>query len=419
MSVGSQLLSALVAEGDIILYRKLALSEKLFFGPEVDLFNFVNGHVQKYNVLPKQETVKGQFSSLPIPAEPVHFYADQVEARFSHKLLNKMLSECNDLMKLQDTFTAKAIITEALAELRSVEARTSMAEFTQEAHDIYMAQYHKKLTSDEVEVKMGWNTLDKFGGMRGGDVVSIVGRPAQGKTFSILYSACHAVFQQRLRALVVSMEMPLIEIFERLVALYSHFPMDHIQNYSLTTKQQKTLPTVLLKAKEEQGRLWVVDGNFASTPNDIFALAHQLNPHVIYIDGAYLMQNEDKKLDRYRRAEVNTEIVKKRAGEFGIPIIQSYQFNRQAAKKQEKSGGKQKGGLEDIAFTDAIGQISSVVLGMFEEESVETMESREIHILKGRKGQMGTFRINWDFLNMNFTEIMDDEKKKKGELEYV
>lgn len=83
-------------------------------------------------------------------------------------------------------------------------------------------------------------------------------------------------------------------------------------------------------------------------------------------------------------------------GKFGIPAFLSYQFNREASKKQEKSKGKHKGGLAEIAMSDKIGQVSSVVCGMFEEESVETLLTREIHVLKGRKGQIGKFRINWD-----------------------
>lgn len=416
---GSRLLCALVASGDIIQYRKLALSEKLFFGEETELFNFIQSHVQQYSVLPKPITLKEQFGELPIPIEPIGFYADQVEHRFTHKRLNRMLTECNDLMKEQDTWTAQNIIVEAISDVRSTQARTSMAEFSAEAHDIYMAQYHKKQTESEAEVKMGWPTVDSSGGLRPGDVLSIIGRPAMGKTFSILYSATQVAYKQNLRPLVISLEMSLLEIMERLVALYSHFPMDHIQTYGLTTAQQKKLPSILLKAKKEAGKLWVLDSNFASTVPDIFSLVYQLNPSVLYIDGAYLLQHDDRRLDRYRRAEANMELIKRRAGEFGIPVVLSYQFNREASKKQKKSKGKEKGGLEDIAFTDAVGQLSSIVLGMFEEESVETMVSREIHVLKGRKGQVGKFRINWDFLTMSFEELVDDANKQKGVMQFV
>jgi replicative DNA helicase len=410
------LLVALVAMGDIILYRKLALKKEFFFGAETELFKFVNDHVAKYSVLPKPATLAQAFKGLPPAVEPVKYYADLVEQRFTHKTLNAALSAASEHMKAQDTFTTKNIITEALIEVRALEARASLEEFLADGPEQYMLLYHKKQVEDVPEIFMGWPWLDGYGGLRAGDVLSVVGRPALGKTFSLLYMAKHAAVSQGLRVLFVSLEMPLAEIRERLVAMYSHFPMDHIQNYELSTQQQQKLPAILLHTKNEVGKLWVLDGNFASTVEDVFALVYQLSPHALMIDGAYLMRHPDPRMDRYRRAEVNMELLKRRAAEFGIPVAQTYQFNRQAAKKQQKSKGTEFGGLEDIAFSDSIGQISSVVLGLFEDESVETLKSRQIHVLKGRKGQIGVFRIHWNFHSMDFSQIMDDEQKAAGTL---
>jgi replicative DNA helicase len=414
VDIGARLLIALVALGDIILYRKLALKADYFFGAEIKLFNFVNDHVANYSQLPNLATLADYFKGLPAAPEPVKFYADLVEQRFAHKTLNTALVASTEHMKVMDTFTTENLMLEALIEVRSLRARTSLEEFKEESPDNYMALYHKKLMEDVPEVLVGWDALDKYGGLQAGDVMSIIGRPALGKTFSLLYIAEHGTFVQNLRVLFVSLEMPLTEIRERLIAMYSHFPMDHIQNYELSTAQLKKLPAVLMSAKKGEGKLWVLDGNFASTVEDVFALVYQLNPHVLMIDGAYLMRHPDPRMDRYRRAEVNMEMIKRRASEFGIPVLQTYQFNRQAVKKQQKSKGTEFGGLEDIAFSDSIGQISSVVLGLFEDESVETLKARRIHVLKGRKGQAGTFKINWNFWSMDFTQIMDDEQKKAG-----
>lgn len=418
MDVGAKLLVALIEEGDTIHFRKLSLTEKLFFGGEKDLYEFINNHVQEYNTLPKMETVAEQFSDIPKPVEPIGYYMDQVENRFSHKRLGRALTECTDLMKMQDSWSAQNLLREALADIQSTMARTSMAEFSADAYELYMAQYMKIQEGGEnPEILSGWPTLDKFGGLRAGDIKSIVGRPAMGKTFTILKEAMHVMQVQQRSAMVVSMEMSLQEIMERLVAMYTKFPMAHVQSYGFTTTQQKKFPGLLLKSKDEKAKLWVLDGNFASTVGDIYSIAYQLSPAVVYIDGAYLLQHEDKRLDRYRRVEVNAELIKKASGELKIPSVLSYQFNREAAKKQSKH--KEIPGLESIAFSDAIGQLSSVVLGMFESDNVETLVARQINILKGRKGQTGMFRINWNFQTMDFSEIDDDEKKKKGIMTFL
>ena len=50
-----------------------------------------------------------------------------------------------------------------------------------------------------------------------------------------------------------------------------------------------------------------------------------------------------------------------------------------------------------------------MALGVFEDDSVETLKQRVIDILKGRSGEVGRFITNWDFIGMNFDEVVDPE----------
>ena len=101
------------------------------------------------------------------------------------------------------------------------------------------------------------------------------------------------------------------------------------------------------------------------------------------------------------------------AEDLDVPVVISYQFNRQAVKDKKK--GASEAGLEDIAYTDAIGQLSSIVLGLLQPESIETIKQREIQVLKGRNGEHGKFKINWNFDHgpdyMNFTQYIEPEVK--------
>jgi hypothetical protein len=48
------------------------------------------------------------------------------------------------------------------------------------------------------------------------------------------------------------------------------------------------------------------------------------------------------------------------------------------------------------------------VLGIFEENSIETMQRRRIEILKGRGGEKGRFFTRWDWIGMRFDEILPE-----------
>jgi replicative DNA helicase len=419
VDVGGRLLAALIAAGDLIQYRSFALRREYFFGAEIGLFDFVDEHVNAYHTLPAASTVVEKFPDLPEAPEPPKFYLDLVEQRFVHKTLNAALLSCSSLLKENDTFTACNAVASALSSIREFRSRRLLTEFTQEAHDYYFAAYTQDKLSHRKEIFVGYPHLDNAGGMRGGSILSIIGRPGLGKTFQLLNMALFGVEKQGTCNLFVSMEMPTSEIMERLVAMYAHYPMDHIQQYELSTAQQKQLPAILFGAKQLKGRLWIVDGNFGSTVADVFGLVHQLDPHALWIDGAGFMDHPDKKLNKFARVGANIVEIKQWAVECDIPVFLTYHFNREAAKKQVKSKGQIKGGLEDIGDSDEIGRVSSVVLGMFEDESVETLVSREVRVLKGRAGQIGAFRIRWDFSKMDFSQIMDDDVLASGTLKFL
>jgi len=97
----------------------------------------------------------------------------------------------------------------------------------------------------------------------------------------------------------------------------------------------------------------------------------------------------------------------------------SWQFNREATKKAKKGGGDH-GDLEDIGYSDAIGQISSIALSLFQEDGIETMKRRKIQVMKGRNGEVGQFSIAWDFVQMSFQQVdppLTPEAKATEEME--
>jgi hypothetical protein len=48
--------------------------------------------------------------------------------------------------------------------------------------------------------------------------------------------------------------------------------------------------------------------------------------------------------------------------------------------------------------------VSSLVCGIMQKDSVETVVQRVIDILKGRKGETGQFTTNWNFNSMDFSQ---------------
>ena len=143
-----------------------------------------------------------------------------------------------------------------------------------------------------------------------------------------------------------------------------------------------------------------------------------MEPDVLLIDSAYLLAHPNTKLDKFRRVEANVELIKREASIAGIPAILSYQFNREAVKKWKGAKGAAGGGggMEDIAYADAIGQVSSAVLALRQEETVETANQRKVDAIKMRTEKPFSFGVNWDFHNMDFNEVVEETI---GEMKFI
>jgi len=201
----------------------------------------------------------------------------------------------------------------------------------------------------------------------------------------------------------VSMEMPISQIQQRLAAIVAQVPAGAIKNPNLSTMKLAKLKNSLLEIQGFGEPFYVIDGNLTATVEDIWMLARQLKPAAILIDGGYLVKHPTER-DRYRRVAENADLMKQELAALA-PTAVSWQFAKSASKK--KKGEKVTG--DDVGYSDAIFQVSSLLLGLFEEDSVETLQQRKIEILKGRGGEVGSFRTKWDFQNMDFSEIEDED----------
>ena len=76
-------------------------------------------------------------------------------------------------------------------------------------------------------------------------------------------------------------------------------------------------------------------------------MCRQLQPDVVYIDGAYMLRPgiQDRYVPRYERINQNSEDIKILAEEMSIPVVQTFQFNRGMTKKKDTNDVD----LEDIA----------------------------------------------------------------------
>lgn len=415
MSIAAGLLASLVDSANGLSdFIRLGLGPELFKGPEeTACWDLTYAFVVKYGQIPSRARYAEQSLTLPLThPEPLEWYADQLRSRHTHHVLKQTILDVQSYLNNDNPKLGVETMTQAVLNLTRSSFKRKLVDFSTEGAELILnAMKAKKLQGDSYGLKTGWPTLDGMvDGVAGGDVITIVGRPGQGKTYAILYNAENAWDKQDKNVMLVTMEMKPLPIAQRLAAINTKKPITQLKKGELSTKAEADL-IKKLNDYGEHGRFWIVDGGLTATAQDIILLARQLKPDVVYIDGAYLVKGDNPNQQRWDRTTAVLERIKGDLAEaLDIPVEISFQFNRQGTKKDA--------GLEHIAYADAVGQLSSVVLGLGlsdDESSVESINRRRVNILKGRNGEVGEFFINWQFDQgpqfMNFTEVKAIEKE--------
>jgi replicative DNA helicase len=420
-TMGELLLSALVKE-DVASFVKKGDMKHLLFGTEQNKYKWIQAFVKEYGKLPSPETLMSELQiKLPETAEPASYYVDICKKRYVEEEMKRAGAEATQILQgpaLKDPIKAFEHMLSILHAVKIGMDHDYLQDFRKT--EVIEGYLQAAWAGDIVGVEMGWPYMDEMsGGLVGGDVVSVVARPGRGKTWLLLWSALHA-WRSGWTPLFVSMEMDLLLLQMRLAGLVASIEPKKLKTGWIDPKEKERLAKHLARVSNAENPFWLADGNLTSTVSDVAMYAAQLQPDIIFIDGAYLLSHEDKRLNKYQRVDANCELIKKSlAAKLRLPVVASFQFNRDAdkkIKKKDKDGNqKEEVGLEDIAHSDAIGQISSLVLALFEEETPETLHQRRVDVLKGRSGEKGVFRCAWDFKKVDFSQVDPVVGEVKGE----
>lgn len=424
-AVGNRVIRRLCADQNPLAWQKAKLSPSLFLSYEVPIFEWVRDHLQMHHALPQLETLQSQFpdiAALDTP-EPASYYVEMLENQYCYNRINQANLASQQILKDDQNAHVQALeaLKGATRDITEQKYRIRILDVAKEAPGMVLTAYHHTQQIESL-VEFGWPYMDsQSGGVMPGDVISFVGRPAAGKTWKMLWTAIRN-WRKTQNVLFASMEMNTLPIAQRISSLYTHQNIQQLKTSGFSDLTLKKFYAGLKMMTLEQAKFYVIDGNLAASAEDIFMLADMLECKLVFIDGAYLLRHRNLRLDRYTRAAENVELIKRFCGDLGMSTFCSWQFNRIASQKQKKGHGEH-GELEDIGYTDAIGQISSIALGLFQEDSVETMKSRKVRVLKGRNGEVGQFSIAWDFVAMSFMQVdppLDADKSvKQQDLQWV
>lgn len=354
-----------------------------FIGQEKREFKKVVSYLSKYGQLP------------PPPASPPDEYEDHPIDYFYIALRKRYLKKLVDVLRFSE-ISEENIEEFILNFVKEYEKTTSYqtSDFVITPKELPTKTFEtiEFIRRNKVAGLLGYSTgypsLDLLtGGYIKGDLFVFVARMKMGKTMYLLNSVLN-MLRENISCLFISMEMSFSSVIRRLLSLEFKNPNFIVQNRIVSSFMDQ-------KIKSISYPFFYVNGSILSDIVDILSLINVYKPDVVLIDGAYLLPIKSSLKTEWERATSIIRGLRNIALKTNLPVIITYQLNRQSIKAKEV-------GTEHISFTDAVGQSASVVVAIVNSEDPD---KKKFAVIANREGPADVaIEVNWDWIQLNFNE---------------
>jgi replicative DNA helicase len=186
----------------------------------------------------------------------------------------------------------------------------------------------------------GFADFDRLtGGLRGGDLLIVAGRPSMGKTTLAINMAENVAIDPNTRGsvLVFSMEMPSEQLMTRMLSSVGGVPMQDIRSGRISDENWQRITGATGQLAE--ARIYI-DESPGLTPTEIRARARRVKREhgldLVVIDYLQLMQVHGTKENRATEISEISRGLKALAKELNVPVIALSQLNRSVEQRESK-----------------------------------------------------------------------------------
>ena len=391
--------------GNPILYTEAidgAVTPEMFDGHYKDVWTFALNYLRTHGSGPTDEAIKDQFPEyvwdFP-PPEPISYYIEQIKRKHAFNLTLTGIQSAYDNLNKREVEKAVDHLRDALRKIEDATASEADLDWGATAEQRYTDYLEIQSKKGIDGYRTPFPTLDEATqGFHDGEFILVVARQGVGKTW-LSNLLAHHNHQDGLRVLYFSKEMPSKQIARRFDALKFSLPYQDLRSGQLDSfkeaewrgKVQNGLP---------QGQLIIV-GEEVGGVSQVAAKIERYKPDIVYIDGMYLMDDDQRARDNWLKIGNISRDLKKLAKRTLTPILATVQFNRQADNS--------KGDASNIAYGD-IAKDADVILGLFQDEDQFLAKRMTLKVLKQREGQRPEIELDWDLNNMKFSEVSEQDE---------
>ncbi|MBO5783116.1 MAG: replicative DNA helicase [Clostridia bacterium] len=268
-------------------------------------------------------------------------------------------------------------------------------------------------------VETGFRQLDKMtNGLQNSDLIILAARPGMGKTSFAMNIVEHAAMQKGKVCAVFSLEMPRIQIVQRLLCSYAGVSMERALSGKLEQPEWKKL--FLASDRLSKSKIYIDDSS-RILPTEILSKCRRLSAQVggldlVMIDYIQLMgsisNGGSSESNRQQEIAAISRDLKLMAKELNVPVIALSQLRRIQTKEPQ---------LSDLRESGAIEQDADIVMFINRPEATATAEelasgkivkgAAELVIAKHRNGSQGRVQLRFIGESTKFVNVDDQNRE--------
>ena len=258
-------------------------------------------------------------------------------------------------------------------------------------------------------VSTGFNYINNAtGGLHGGELIIVAGRPGMGKSSFAVNIAEHAAINENIPVAIFNLEMSKSMIVNRIICSQALVDSQNIRKGDFQPEDWQQICAVIDKVSAAP---IYIDDSSSITVSEIRAKCRRLkqtkNLGLVVIDYLQLMQGSKRADNRQQEISEISRSLKVLAKELDIPVIALSKLSITSETRSDKRPM-----LSDLRESGAIEQDADLVMFLYRDDyyNKDSQEKNiaEVIIAKQRSGSTGTFKLGWQgrytkFVNIDYT----------------
>lgn len=368
------------------------------------VWEWLLGYWQTYGTIPTRRTLQRDFPNYEIVevTEPIGYLLDSLQAARMDSVLRLGMYEITDVYDKSTVYDARDRLSSLVQQLntevspmRDADIQTLMAGYV----DLYM---EIEASGGALQgVPSGFQSIDALtSGIMGDQLYVVAGLPKSGKS-TVMVTMAKAAYDGGYKVLFIGFEMSNKEQLDRLVAMYAGVNLIRLRSGRLRPEEKERLVQAA-KAMEANELRFVLstDISSATTLAGVSAKIGIYDPDVVFVDGAYMMEDQEGEPRGSAAALTNiTRGFKRMAQNWTKPIVISTQMleSKRASRKAKMHAGW-------VGYSGSFAQDADLLLGI--QRSEDAHDEAILAVLAARNVPPIEFSVRWRWDHGDFQELV-------------